>query len=220
MIEVATSLLNVKEEEVIKKIYDLEVAGTNYFHIDVMDGKFVKQDTSETMRKYTEYIKSVSNTPVEVHLMVEDVENYIKSYLALEPYMIIFHYEAAKTDAERIKWIHMLQESNCKIGMSLKPSTPIGKLYEFLPYLHRVLIMTVEPGKGGQELIPETIEKIQELNKFAYENGMEMDIEVDGGINDITVQKVIDAGANILVSGSYIVNHRDMKEAIKILKRK
>ena len=163
MIEVATSLLNVKEEEVIRQIYDLEVAGTDYFHIDVMDGKFVKQDTSETMRKYAEYVKSVSNTPMEVHLMVEDVENYIKSYLALEPYMIIFHYEVAKTDAERIKWLHLLQESNCKIGMSIKPNTQVGKLYEFLPYLHRVLIMTVEPGEGGQELIPETIKKIQEL---------------------------------------------------------
>lgn len=220
MIEVATSLLNVKEEDVIRKIYDLEVAGTDYFHIDVMDGKFVKQDTSETMRKYAEYVKSVSNTPMEVHLMVEDVENYIKSYLALEPYMIIFHYEVAKTDAERIKWLHLLQESNCKIGMSIKPNTQVGKLYEFLPYLHRVLIMTVEPGEGGQELIPETIKKIQELNTFTYENGIDIDIEVDGGINDKTAQNVIDAGANILVSGSYILNHGDMKEAIKILKRK
>ena len=220
MIEVATSLLNVKEEEVIRKIYDLEVAGTDYFHIDVMDGKLVKRDTSETMRKYAEYVKNVSNIPMEVHLMVEDVENYIKSYLALEPHMIIFHYESAKTDAERIKWLHILQESNCKIGMSIKPNTPVGKLYEFLPYLHRVLIMTVEPGEGGQELIPETIEKIQELNKFTYENGIDIDIEVDGGINDKTAQKVIEAGANILVSGSYIIHHENMKEAIKILKRK
>ena len=208
MIEVATSLLNVKEEEVIRKIYDLEVAGTDYFHIDVMDGKLVKRDTSETMRKYAEYVKNVSNIPMEVHLMVEDVENYIKSYLALEPHMIIFHYESAKTDAERIKWLH------------IKPNTPVGKLYEFLPYLHRVLIMTVEPGEGGQELIPETIEKIQELNKFTYENGIDIDIEVDGGINDKTAQKVIEAGANILVSGSYIIHHENMKEAIKILKRK
>lgn len=80
--------------------------------------------------------------------------------------------------------------------------------------------MTVEPGEGGQELIPETIKKIQELNTFTYENGIDIDIEVDGGINDKTAQNVIDAGANILVSGSYILNHGDMKEAIKILKRK
>ena len=219
MIEISTSLLSIKEEEVIRKIYDLEVAGTNYFHIDVMDGKFVEQDTSEIMRKCAEYVKSVSNTPMEVHLMVEDVENYIKGYIALEPDIIIFHYEADKNDSERIKHIKYLQDNNCKIGMSINPETPIGSLYEFLPYLHRVLIMTVNPGKGGQELIPQTIEKIKEINKFAYENGFDIDIEVDGGINEKTAPQVIDAGANILVSGSYIINSKDMKNAVDVLKK-
>lgn len=218
IIQVETSLLNVERENIIQTIYDLEVAGTNYFHIDVMDGKFVENDTADKMREYSEYLKNITNIPMNVHLMVEDVSAHVQSYLALEPNMITFHIEACKTQKEILEQIKYIKENNCKVGLSIKPATPIEKIYEYLPYIHSVLVMTVEPGKGGQELLPETIEKIFNLNKFIYENSYEVDIVVDGGINDKTAKSVTDAGANKLVAGSYIINSEDYKKVIQRLK--
>ncbi len=220
MVEVSTSLLNAKEEEIIKTVYDLEVAKTDYFHIDVMDGKFVENNTSEKMRKYTEGIKNVSNVPLDVHLMVNNVEEYVKDYLDIGVNCITFHIEACKNEMEVLKQISYIKQNNCKVGLAINPKTDIEKVYEYLPYIHKVLIMTVEPGKGGQELLPETINKIAELNKFIYENGYEVDIQVDGGINDKNAKQLIEAGANILVAGVYIINSEDYGKAIKILKQK
>ena len=219
MVEVATSFLNAEKEKIIQTIYDLEVAGTDYFHIDVMDGKFVENNTTEIMREYTEYIKQISNIPVEVHLMVEDVENYIKSYIALEPSTVIFHIESCKNQKQVIEMISLLKENHCKVGLCVSPKTNMNAIFEYIPYIHRVLVMTVEPGRGGQRLLPETITKIKDLNRYIYDNGYEADIEVDGGINDQTAKEVIEAGANILVSGSYIINSGNYKEAISKIKK-
>lgn len=215
MVEVATSFLEVKKENVIKTIYDLEVAGTNYFHIDVMDGQFVKNNTVDIMREYTEYIKQVANTKTEVHLMVKDVELYVKAYIDMGVNCITFHLESLKSENEILKIISYIKQNNIQVGLAISPNTNIEEVYKYLPYIHRVLIMTVEPGKGGQKLIPETVEKIKELNIFAYENNFDIDIEVDGGINEKTARTVIDAGANILVAGSYIINSENFKDAIK-----
>lgn len=220
MVEVSTSLLNAKEEEIIKTVYDLEVAKTDYFHIDVMDGKFVENNTTEKMRKYTESIKNVSNVPLDVHLMVNNVEEYVKDYLDIGVNCITFHIEACKNEMEVLKQISYIKQNNCKVGLAINPKTNIEKVYEYLPYIHKVLIMTVEPGKGGQELLPETINKIAELNKFIYENGYEVDIQVDGGINDKNAKQLIEAGANIIVVGVYIIKSEDYGKAIKILKQK
>ena len=219
MVEVATSLLSINEEECIKNIYDIEVAGTDYFHIDVMDGKFVKNDTIDKMRKYTEYIKQVSNTKIEVHLMVKEVIDFIKAYIDMEVDCIIFHIEACKNEKEILELISYIKENNTKVGISINPKTKIEEIYKYLPHIHRVLVMSVEPGEGGQEFIEDSIYKIENLNKYIYENGYEVDIEVDGGINDKTVNKVVDAGANILVAGSYIAKSNDYKAAIESLKK-
>lgn len=218
MVEVATSLLSTNEEEIVQTIYNLEVAGTNYFHIDVMDGKFVKNNTIEMMRKYTEYIKQVSNTKIEVHLMVEDVESYTKAYIDMGVSSITFHIESMKNENEVLKLISYIKQNNVQVGITLNPKTKIETIYPYLPYLHKVLIMSVEAGKGGQEFIYETIEKIQKLNRFIYENEIDLDIEVDGGINEKNAKEVIEAGANRLVVGSYIINAKDKKEAIQKLK--
>ncbi len=220
MVEVATSLLDVDKEKIIKTIYDLEVAGTDYFHIDVMDGKFVKNDTIEKMREYTEYIKQVSNTPIDVHLMVDNIEPYLKEYVDMEVQAIIFHIESCKNEEEALKWISYLKENNIKAGITLKPKTKIEDIYKYIPYIHKVLVMSVEPGKGGQEFMPEAIEKIKKLNNFIYENGFEVDIEVDGGINDKTANQTIEAGANILVAGNYIAKAENFKQAIDSIKQK
>ena len=218
MVEVSTSILNIKKEEAIKTLYELETAKTDYFHIDVMDGKFVKNNTNELMLEYCEYLNSITNVPLDVHLMVEDVEQYIKSYLVFEPNIITFHLEAAKDAEELHKWIKLVKENNCKVGISIKPNTEIEKIYEILPYIHMVLVMTVEPGEGGQKLIPKTVEKIQKLKQYIEDNNLEVDIEADGGINLNNVEIIKEAGCNIIVAGSAIVNSEDYAGAIKKLK--
>ena len=105
MVEVSTSLLSIEKEKSIKTIYDLEASGTNYFHIDVMDGNFVKNNTKDLMREYTEYIKQVANTKIDVHLMVKDVEDYIKEYIDMDVNNITFHLEACKNEKEVLKLI-------------------------------------------------------------------------------------------------------------------
>ena len=171
MVEVSASLLSAKEEEIVKIIYNLEVAKADYIHIDVMDGKFVENDTSEKMRKYTESLKNVSNLPIDVHLMVNNVEEYVKEYIDIEVNCITFQIESCKTEMEILKQISYIKQNNCKVGLAISPKTDIENIYKYLEYIHKVIIMTVEPGKGGQELIPATIEKIKALNKFIYENG-------------------------------------------------
>lgn len=219
MVEVSTSLLSVEKENVVKTIYDLEVAKTNYFHIDVMDGEFVKNNTQDKMIEYTEYIKQVANTLIDVHLMVKNVEEHIKTYIDMEVNSITFHIEACKNEKEVLKLISYIKENNVKVGLSINPKTEIEEIYPYMPYIHSVLIMSVEPGEGGQEFIEDSIKKISKLNVFAYENGYEIDIAVDGGINNKTSKKVIDAGANILVSGSYITKSENFKEAIESIKK-
>lgn len=216
--EVSTSILNVEKENCIQTFYNLETAGTDYFHIDVMDGKFVGNNTVELMTEYSEYLNSITNIPLDVHLMVEDVKSFIKSFIIFEPRNITIHYEAAKNREELMDWIKYIKENNCKIGISIKPNTDVEKIYEFLPYVHTVLIMTVEPGKGGQKLIPETIDKIRKIYEYISINDLEVDIEVDGGINMENIEKIREAGCNIAVAGSSIINSTDYGKTIRKLK--
>lgn len=218
MVEVSTSLLSADKEILVQTIYDLEEAKTDYFHIDVMDGQFVERDTTNLMREYVEHLKYVSILPIDVHLMVTDVKEYVDAYLMLEPNIITFHTEACKNKQEVHELIKYIKDNNCRVGLAVKPNTNIEEIYEFIPYIHMVLVMTVEPGKGGQELIPETVEKIKQLKTYCDENDMEIDIEVDGGINENTVEQVKEAGANIIVVGTYILNSDDYKKQIKVLK--
>lgn len=219
MVEVSASILSLDSKNVIQTLYNLETAGINYFHIDVMDGKFVKNNTTDKMLEYCEYLTSISNLPLDVHLMVEDVKSYIKSFLVFEPNIITVHLETAKNKEQLKEWIDFIKENNTKVGISIKPNTKIEKIYEFLPYIHLVLVMTVEPGEGGQTLIPETIQKIAELNQYREQNKLEFDIEVDGGINTENVHLLKEAGADIIVSGSAIVKSENFKEVVEELKR-
>lgn len=219
MVEVSVSILNVKDDKAIQTLYNLETAGVNYFHIDVMDGKFVKNDTTNKMLEFSEYLNQISNLQLDVHLMVEDVESYIKSFAIFEPNIMTFHLEAAKSKEEIFKWIKLLNENNIRVGISIKPNTKVEDIYDYLPFVHLVLVMTVEPGEGGQKLLPDTIEKIKELKKYINENNLEVDIEADGGISTENAEIVKQAGANILVSGSAIVNATDYKEVVNKLKK-
>ena len=219
MVEISTSILSVKKDEIIKKIYELETSGTDFFHIDVMDGKFVENNTTDLMLLYSEYIKQISNIPLDIHLMVQDIKTYIESYLILKPGIITFHLEACKNKEEVMKNINLIKEKGSRVGIAIKPETPIEKVYEYLPYIHMCLIMTVEPGKGGQTLITDMIAKIDELKTYAEKNSLEIDIEADGGINLKTAERVKNAGANILVAGTAILKAADYKVIIDELKQ-
>lgn len=219
MIEVSTSILSVKKGEESKTFFALEKAKTDYFHIDVMDGKFVEKNTYKKMLEYASYIKRISNLPLDIHLMVENIDEAIDDFLSVEPNIITFHYEACKDKEEVMKYINKIKENHCKVGISIKPETDIKEIYEFLPYIHLVLVMTVEPGKGGQTLLTDMVDKISTLKKYIDENNIEIDIEADGGINLKTVEPVKQAGANILVSGTAILIAKDYKTIIDELKK-
>jgi len=218
MVEISTSILTVERGMESEVFFALEKAKTDYFHIDVMDGKFVEKDTYQKMLEYSSYIKRISNLPIDVHLMVEDVKNGIEEFSAVEPNIITFHLEACKDKDEVMENIRRIKEVGSRVGISVKPNTPIEDVYEYLPYIHMCLVMTVEPGKGGQTLISDMIEKISKLKKYVDENDLEIDIEVDGGINLKTAPKVKEAGANILVAGTAILAATDYKVIIDELK--
>lgn len=218
MVEVSTSILNVREGEESATFFELEAAKTDYFHIDVMDGKFVEKDTYKKMFEYASYIKRISNLPLDVHLMVENVDEALEDFLSLEPNIITFHLEACKEKEDIMKKIKYIKDNNCKVGIAIKPNTKIEEIYEFLPYIHMCLIMTVEPGKGGQTFLSEMLKKIEELKKYLEKENIEIDIEVDGGINLKTAPKVKEAGANILVAGTAILMANKFEDIIKELK--
>lgn len=218
MIEVSTSLLNLDKENSVRAFYDLEVAKTDFFHIDVMDGKFAGKSNKKQMKEYAMEIKHISNLPLDVHLMVQDIKSNIEEYIPLEPDRITFHIEAVKNKEEALELIRLLRENNIKAGIAVNPKTDLNKIYDIIDYIHMVLVMTVEPGKGGQELITEMVKKIEVLNEYIKLNDLEIDIEADGGINEKTAEDVKKAGANILVVGTYITKSDDFKERINIIK--
>lgn len=217
--EISTSILTVKKENATKIFYDLEVAKTDYYHIDIMDGKFVEKNTEELMYEYANTIKQISNVPLDVHLMVENVKENIERYIPLEPNIITFHYEACKDNKEVEELIKLIRNNNIKPAISIKPNTSIELIKEFLPILNMVLIMTVEPGKGGQKLIPQTVEKVRKLKKHIEEKQLDTYIEVDGGVNKETVDLIKEAGADIAVAGSSIISAENFKKAIEELKK-
>lgn len=215
--EVSTSILSVKEDGV-RLFYDLEVAGTNYFHIDVMDGKFVENNTENQMLECATTLSHITNLGMDVHLMCENIEKYVDDYIMLEPDSITFHIEAIKNKEQALNIITDIKENSVKVGIALNPDTEIEKILDYLPYIHKVLVMTVVPGKGGQKLIEQTIEKIKQLRKYICDNNLQTMIEADGGINSDNISLLSEAGCEIVVSGNYIISSENMKEAIDSLK--
>ena len=215
MVEISTSILNVNKENVIKTIYNLETAKTDYFHIDVMDGVFVQDDTSEKMVEFCDYLNNITNIPLDVHLMVKDVRKYIDIFLPYNPNIITIHYEAITDKNELIDMLDYIKSNHCKAGISIKPDTDVSEILDILEMVHVVLIMTVEPGKGGQELIKSTLQKIEQVHKYATEKELDILIEADGGINLDNVELVKTAGAEIIVSGTGIINSDDYADVIK-----
>ena len=164
------------------------------------------------------YLNQVTNVPIDVHLMVTNVKEYIDSYSIFNPNIITFHYEACKDDTEVDKYIEQIKGRECKVGLAIKPNTEIDKILKFLPKINLLLIMSVEPGKGGQKFIESAIQKIKYAKAKIDELGLETEIEVDGGINLENSKEVKEAGATIAVSGTAIINSKDYSYTIKKLK--
>ena len=204
MVEVSTSILTMEKGKEAETLLALEKSKTDYFHIDVMDGNFVEKDTYHDMVEYSAYIRRISNLPMDVHLMVKDIETAIEVFSAVEPNIITFHLEACENKEEVMKYITLIKEKGSRVGIAIKPETPIEQVYEYLPYIHTCLVMTVEPGKGGQTLITDMIAKISELKLYTERKNIDIDIEADGGINLKTATRVKRAGANVLVAGTAI----------------
>ena len=200
MVEVSTSILSADRENSLGVFYNLEVAKTNYFHIDVMDGEFVENNTIELMQEYVGQIKQIS-------------------YIPYEPNTITFHLEACENEEEAKEIIRYIHDNHIKAGMAIKPNTSVEEIYKYLPYINSVLVMTVEPGKGGQKLIPETIDKVKKIKEYIESNNIDIDIEVDGGVNLENVEKLKEAGANIIVVGTAIINSKDYNKTIEEIKK-
>lgn len=218
MYEVSTSILNTEKGKEAEIILALEKARTDYIHIDVMDGEFVEKNTYQKMLELSSYVRRISNMPLDVHLMVKDVETAINVFTPVEANLITFHLEACKDEEEVFKFINMIKDNHSRVGIAVKPETKIEEIYKFLPYIHVALVMTVEPGKGGQTLISDMVNKVQTLKDYINENNLDTVIEVDGGINLATCEKVKKAGANMLVAGTAILMAKNYKDIIDDLK--
>jgi len=215
-IQISPSILSADFSQLGNEIKRLEQGGADMIHVDVMDGHFVPNLTIgptviKSLRKYT-------NLPFDVHLMIDPVHRYIKDYSDAGADIITFHPEATENVLETINLIKSL---NKKVGISLNPKTEIKVAKEYLDKIDLVLIMSVYPGFGGQKFIDDVVQKIKDLDKIREESNLNFKIEIDGGINFKTSIIAIEAGVDILVSGTTIFkeNNGDVKKNIKTLKQ-
>ncbi len=206
---ISTSFLSSKN--LIHDLVELDKTDTDYIHVDIMDGKFVKKKTMpfKEMRNIYKY----TNKRLDVHLMVKNPKKYIEDYASLNTEYISFHIES---DENIEKNLQLIKEYGIKSGLAISPDTEIKELVPYLPLLDLVLVMSVEPGAGGQDFIVKTKDKIKELKILLSEYNSDVKISVDGGINDRTKKYCTDC--DILVSGSYIINGDDLQEKIDSLR--
>ncbi len=189
-----------------------EQSGVDMLHLDVMDGIFVPNISFGV--PVIKSIKAHTNIPLDVHLMIDRPHRYIKEFAAVADWLG-FHFEAGSDVAETLKEIRAL---GCKSCLTIKPATAPEEIFEYLPLCDMVLVMSVEPGFGGQKFMPNALSKIKALREEAIRQGIELEIEIDGGINAETAPLAVDAGATVLVAGNYIFSAEDIPATVKTIK--
>ena len=205
---VSASVLSADMLELKNEIKRLETSGIDMLHFDVMDGIFVDNITFGL--PVLKQIRAATDMTLDVHLMITDPLRYIDCFADFGADIISFHIES---ESDTLAAIKAIKAKGIKAAVAIRPATPIGAVYEFLPYVDMILVMTVEPGFGGQSFIPETLDKVRAVREKITQLGLDVDVEVDGGINSDTAGAVKAAGANVLVSGSYLFGAEDMKAA-------
>lgn len=215
MIKVAASTLAANPSKLKKEFSRVEKAGVDLLHLDVMDGRFVPNNALSF--KEIEKVRESTGLPLDIHLMIAEPEKTIERYLEFNPEYVSFHLEATSNARELIE---LIKCKRVKAGVAVNAPSSIEDVFPFLSELDFVLVMSVKAGFSGQKFLEDSVKKIIELRKKIDEENLEVEIEVDGGINEENVGRVIAAGANIIVSGSTIFNSKNLKETIEKLRGK